>query len=113
MVNIFHRPPDKSSFCYFSTKIYVVGTVNVLKLRTLKNNYFSAVRNFRNYVFGKNASVRNFRMWTLSGEKRYICMSKRGRNMLKTRRYDYALSTDFFFSLILLKPPLNSCRLSQ
>ena len=28
-------------------------TVNVLKLRTLKNNYFSAVRNFRNYVFGK------------------------------------------------------------
>ena len=29
------------------------STVNVLKLRTLKNNYFSAVRNFRNYVFGK------------------------------------------------------------
>ena len=28
-------------------------TVNVLKLRTLKNNYFSVVRNFRNYVFGK------------------------------------------------------------
>ena len=51
----------------------------------------------------KNVSVRNFRMWTLSGEKRYICMSKCGRNMLKTRGYDFALSTHFFFSLILLK----------
>ena len=29
------------------------NTVNVLKLRTLKNNYFSAVRNFRNYVYEK------------------------------------------------------------
>ena len=29
------------------------NTVNVLKLRTLKNNYFSAVRNFRNYVCEK------------------------------------------------------------
>ena len=28
-------------------------TVNVLKLRTLKNNYFFVVRNFRNYVYGK------------------------------------------------------------
>ena len=28
-------------------------TVNVLKFRTLKNNYFSAVRNFRNYVSEK------------------------------------------------------------
>ena len=28
-------------------------TVNVLKLRTLKNNYFSVVRNFRNYVCEK------------------------------------------------------------
>ena len=32
-------------------------------------------------------------MWTLSGEKRYICMSKCGINVLKTRRYDSALST--------------------
>ena len=41
-------------------------------------------------------------MWTLSGEKRYICMSKCGRNVLKTRRYDSALSTYFilFFNLI-------------
>ena len=30
-------------------------------------------------------------------------MSKCGRNVLKTRRYDSALSTHFFFSLILLK----------
>ena len=28
-------------------------TVNVLKLRTLKNKYFSDVRNFRNYVYEK------------------------------------------------------------
>ena len=28
-------------------------TVNVLKFRTLKNNYFSAVRNFGNYVSEK------------------------------------------------------------
>ena len=28
-------------------------TVNVLKLRTLKNNYFSAVRNFRNHACEK------------------------------------------------------------
>ena len=31
----------------------MLHTVNVLKLRTLKNNYFSAVRNFRNYVYEK------------------------------------------------------------
>ena len=28
-------------------------TVNVLKLQTLKKYYFSAVRNFRNYVYEK------------------------------------------------------------
>ena len=52
-------------------------SVNVLKLRTLKNNYFSAVRNFRNYVCEKNASVRNFRMWALSREKNgiYACQN--------------------------------------
>ena len=32
---------------------FFIGTVNVLKFRTLKNNYFSAVRNFRNYVSEK------------------------------------------------------------
>ena len=31
----------------------VINTVNVLKLRTLKNIYFPAVRNFRNYVYEK------------------------------------------------------------
>ena len=30
-----------------------VSTVNVLKLRTLKINIFSAVRNFRNHVYEK------------------------------------------------------------
>ena len=33
----------------------------------------------------------------LSGEKRYICMSKCGRNVFKTRRYNSALFTHFFF----------------
>ena len=42
-------------------------------------------------------------MWTLSGEKRYICMSKCGRNVLKTRRYDSALSTHFFLFFNLIK----------
>ena len=36
-------------------------------------------------------------------KKRYLCMSKCGRNVLKTQRYDYVLSPLFFFSLILLK----------
>ena len=31
-------------------------------------------------------------------QKQYICMSKCGRNVLKTRRYDSALSTHFYFS---------------
>ena len=34
-------------------KYLFTSTVNVLKLRTLKNNYFFAVRNFRNYVSEK------------------------------------------------------------
>ena len=43
-------------------------------------------------------------MWTLSGEKwYYICMSKCGRNVLKTRRYDSALSTHFFLFFNLIK----------
>ena len=46
--------------------VSIHNTVNVLKFRTLKNNYFSAVRNFRNYVSEKSASVRSFRMWYLS-----------------------------------------------
>ena len=33
--------------------IYLGGTVNILKFRTLKNYYFSAGRNFRNYVSEK------------------------------------------------------------
>ena len=37
--------------CSVFLKIY--STVNVLKFRALKNNYFSAVRNFRNYVSEK------------------------------------------------------------
>ena len=42
-------------------------------------------------------------MWTLSGEKRYICMSKCGRNVLKTRLYDSALATHFFLFFNLIK----------
>ena len=37
-------------------------------------------------------------------KKRYLCMSKCGRYVFKTRRYDSALSTHFSF-----QPPLNSC----
>ena len=29
------------------------GTVNILKFRTLENNYFPAVSNFRNYISEK------------------------------------------------------------
>ena len=43
-----------------------VGTINVLKVRTLIYFYFSAVRNFRNCFRKKRASVRNFRMRSLS-----------------------------------------------
>ena len=42
-------------------------------------------------------------MWTFSGEKRYICMSKCGRNVLKTRQYDSVLSTPVFLFLNLIK----------
>ena len=43
-------------------------------------------------------------------KKRYICMSKCVRNMLKTRRYDSVLSPIFFFSLILLKMRTESVK---
>ena len=38
-------------------------------------------------------------------QKRHICMSEGGSNVLKTRRYNSALSS--LFSFILLKPLLN------
>ena len=43
-------------------------------------------------------------------KKRYICMSKCGRNVLKTRRYESVLAPLFFFSLILLKPRTESVK---
>ena len=76
-----------------------------------KNNYFSAVRNFRNYVCEKMLVFEILECVLYHEKKRYICMSKCGRNVLKTWRYDSVLSL-FFFSLILLKRPLNSCGLS-
>ena len=88
-------------------------TVNVLKLRTLKNNYFSVVRNFRNYVCEKMLVFKILECGLYHEKKQYICMSKCGRDVVKTRRYDSVLSPLFFFSLILLKPLLNSCRMSQ
>ena len=36
-------------------------------------------------------------------KKRYICMSKCGRNMLKTRQYDSELSPLFFLFFNLIK----------
>ena len=52
-------------------------------------------------------------MWTLSGEKRYICMSKCGRNVLKTRRYDSALSTNFFLFFNLIKTAAKFMRIES
>ena len=88
-------------------------TVNVLKLRTLKIIIFSAVRNFRNYVYGKMPVFEILECGLYQEKNGIYACQKRGRNMLKTRQYDSALSTHFFFSLILLKLPLNSCGLSQ
>ena len=45
--------PHSSKKLKFACRQFWLITVNVLKLRTLKNNYFSAVRNFRNYVHEK------------------------------------------------------------
>ena len=72
-------------------------TVNVLKLRILKNNYFSTVRNFRNYVYEKIPVFEILECGLYHEKKRYICMSKCGRNVLKTRRYDSVLSPRFSF----------------
>ena len=74
---------------------------------------FFAVGNFRNYVCEKMLMFEILECGLYHEKKRYICMSKCGRNVLKTQRYDTVLSPLFFFSLILLKPPLNSCGLSQ
>ena len=72
----------------------------------------SVVRNFRNYVYEKMLVFEILECGLYHEKKQYICMSKCGRNMLKTRQYDSVLSPHFF-SLILLKPTLNSCGLSQ
>ena len=69
--------------------------VNVLKLRTLKNNYFSVVRNFRNYLFEKMLVFEILECGLYHEKKLYICMSKCGRNVVKTRRYDSVLSPLF------------------
>ena len=73
-------------------------TVNVLKLRTLKNNYFSAVRNFRNYVSEKVLLFVILECGFYHEQKRFICMLKCGINVLKTLRYDSALFSRYFFS---------------
>ena len=82
--------------------------VNVLKFRTLKIIIISTVRNFRNYVSEKVPVFVNLECGLYHEQKRYTCMQKFGRKVLKTRRYDSALSTHFSF-----QPPLNSCGLSQ
>ena len=58
---------------------------------------FSAVPNFRNYVSEKVLVFVILECGVYHEQKRYICMSKCGKNVLKTRRYDSALSTHFFF----------------
>ena len=69
--------------------------------------YFFAVRNFRNYVSEKVLVFVVLECGLYFEQKRYICMSKCGRNVLKTRRYDSALSSHFSF-----QPPPISCGLS-
>ena len=87
----------------YLTSVYLI-TVNVLKLRTLKNYYFSAVRNFRNYVSEKVLVFVILECGLYHEQERFICMLKCGINVLKTGRYDSALSSHYFF-----QPPLNSC----
>ena len=66
-----------------------VGTVNVQKVRTLIYLFiFSAVRNFRNYVSEIVLIFEILECGLYHEKKRYICISKCGRNVLKTRRYD-------------------------
>ena len=52
----------------------LLHTVNVLKVRTLKNNYFSSVRNFRNYVSEKMLVFVILECDLYREQKRYICM---------------------------------------
>ena len=59
---------------YFYKTSHMRSTVNVLKVRTLKNNYFSAVRNFRNYVSEKVLVFVILECGLYHGQKRYICM---------------------------------------
>ena len=85
------------------------STVNVLKLQTLFFFYFFPLFVILEITFQKKLSVFVILECGLYHEqKRYISMKKCGRNVLKTRRYDSALSTHFSF-----QPPLNSCGLSQ
>ena len=52
----------------------IIGTVNVLKLRTLKIIIISAVRNFRNYVSEKVLVFVILECGLYHGQKRYIGM---------------------------------------
>ena len=52
----------------------ILITVNVLKLRTLKNNNFSDVRNFRNYVSEKVLVFVILECGLYLEQKRYISM---------------------------------------
>ena len=66
--------PKPRCFCLAFLVIRISYTVNVLKLRTLKNNYFSAVRNFRNYVSEKVLVFVILECGLYHELKRYICM---------------------------------------
>ena len=58
----------------FCNNFNIVNTVNVLKFRTLKNNYFSADRNFRNIVSEKVLVFVILECCLNHEQKRYICM---------------------------------------
>ena len=73
-------------------------TVNVLKLRTLKNNYFFPLFVILEITFMKKMPVFEILECGLYHEKNgIIWMSKYDRNVLKTRQYDSVLSPHFSF----------------
>ena len=85
----------------YSVCINGSGTVNVLKVLTLINSFCFRCSNFRNYISEKVLVFEILECGLYHEQKRYICMSKCGRNVLKRRRYASVLSSHFlFFNLI-------------
>ena len=65
-----------------------LGTVNVLKVLTLIYYYYFRCSYFYELRFSKMPVFEILECGLIMRKKRYICMSKCGRNVLKTRQYD-------------------------